>query len=145
MEFEAVAGHVEAGEDSSGEDATKALAEHGAEDRPDDVIGVAGGEEEGEVGLTSDEVVAEEANGVEADDEVEEEKGDEEKVEVVHHGLECVVKVLVGLEIGPFYLLRSRKIKLMPPWTRRLDYAELKSAQVSNLIAVMRVLERGCS
>lgn len=74
------------------------MAEDGAEDRPGDVIGVAWCEEEGKVGLPGDEVVAEEADGIEADDEVEEEKGDEKKVEVIHHGLVNVVRDLESWE-----------------------------------------------
>ena len=58
VELEAVASHVEAGEHGGGENATEGLAEDGAEDRPGDLVGVAGGEEEGEVGAAGEEVVA---------------------------------------------------------------------------------------
>ena len=70
----------------AGKNATEGLAEDGAEDRPGDLVGVAGGEEEGEVGAAGEEVVAKEADGVEADDEVGKEWGNEEKVEVIHGG-----------------------------------------------------------
>ncbi len=86
MELEAVGGHVEACVDGWGKDTTECLANHGAEDGPGNVAGVAGREEDGEVGAAGEEVVAKEADGVEADDEVGKEWGNEEKVEVIHGG-----------------------------------------------------------
>ena len=77
-EFEAVGCGVYTCEESGREETREGLAKYGPQDHPWDVVRSEGGDEEWKVGVTGAEVVASEADGVEANDDVEEDGNDEE-------------------------------------------------------------------